>query len=334
MSGWRKSLPFLTSLGTLALACAFIVLAPLTQVGAVTVPSRPGAQASSPRKINVGLYIINLEQLNVQNGNYTVEFYLNFKCEGSCDDVQFRMLSGKYAILDKDEEKSGSTGWLVYQIRADLNENLDFSDYPFDTQLLRIRIESDSKTTDEEVYVADSTLSDLDPDLALAGWVVERNFQTEVVDYRYSVYDSAYSRYIFTIPVYRPPLYGVLKALLPATIIMLSGLLAYLFNYDTAGNSIAVVTASLAGSVLFNINLTSSLPAAGHLTIADLFMIVNYIALVTTLTAMISVYVLKERGHVERAKRLFSTARRFVPAGWVIAQAAMLFYALVLRGVT
>jgi hypothetical protein len=321
-------------LGLLVLAYVSVALAPsalVSQAHAVVAPPRPDAQVAAPRKINVGLYIINLEQLNVQNGNYTVEFYLNFNCEDSCDDVQFRMLSGKYTILTKDEDKSGSTGWLVYQIRADLNENLDFRNYPFDTQYLRIRIEIDNKTTDEEIYVADPALSDLDPNLALAGWVVERNFQTEVVDYHYSVYDSAYSRYIFTIPVYRPPLYGVLKALLPATIIMLSGLLAYLFNYDTAGNSIAVVTAALAGSVLFNINLTSSLPATGHLTAADLFMIVNYIALVVTLAIMISVYMLKQRDLDERAKRLFSAARRVVPLGWAIAQAGMLFFALVVR---
>jgi hypothetical protein len=220
---------------------------------------------------------------------------------------------------------------LVYQIRANLNENLDLRNYPFDTQYLRIHIESENETTDDEVYVADPTLSALDPDLGLAGWVVERNFQTEVVDYHYSIYDSAYSRYIFTIPVYRPPLFGVLKALLPATVILISGMLAYLFNYDSAGNSIAVVTAALAGSVLFNINLTSALPASGNLTAADLFMVVNYIALVVTLAAMISVYVLKERKQVEEAKRLFSAARRLVPPGWVIAQAVMLFYALVLR---
>lgn len=324
-----------TCLGLLALASVFSVLAPALQADAIVAPSRPTTrpttQAESPRKINVGLYIINLEQLNVQNGNYTVEFYLNFNCEGSCDDVQFRMLRGKYAILDKDEEKSGSTGWLVYQIRADLNENLDLRNYPFDTQYLRIRIESANKTSDQEIYVADPALSDLDSDLSLAGWVVERNFQTEVVDYRYAIYDSTYSRYIFTIPVYRPPLYGVLKALLPATVILISGMLAYLFNYDSAGNSIAVVTAALAGSVLFNINLTSALPASGHLTAADLFMIVNYIALVATLAVMISVYVLKERDRVEPAKRLFRLARRSVPLAWVAVQAAMLFYVLMLR---
>jgi hypothetical protein len=160
---------------------------------------------------------------------------------------------------------------------------------------------------------------------------VERNFQTEVVNYHYSVYDSAYSRYIFTIPVYRPPLYGWLKALLPATVILISGLLAYLFNFDSAGNSIAVVTAALAGSVLFNINLTSALPASGHLTAADLFMIVNYIALVATLAVMISVYVLKERGRTEQAKRLFRVARRVVPVSWIVAQVAMLVYTLFLR---
>jgi hypothetical protein len=315
----------------LALTYAFVALAPTPQAKAFVAPSRPDAQTGSPRKINIGLYIINLEQLNVQNGNYTVEFYLNLKCEDSCDNVQFRILRGQYTILDKDEEKSGSTGWLVYQIRANLNENLDLRNYPFDTQYLRIHIESENETTDDEVYVADPTLSALDPDLGLAGWVVERNFQTEVVDYHYSIYDSAYSRYIFTIPVYRPPLFGVLKALLPATVILISGMLAYLFNYDSAGNSIAVVTAALAGSVLFNINLTSALPASGNLTAADLFMVVNYIALVVTLAAMISVYVLKERKQVEEAKRLFSAARRLVPPGWVIAQAVMLFYALVLR---
>jgi hypothetical protein len=289
------------------------------------------AQTGMPRKINIGLYIINLEQLNVQSGNYTVEFYLTLKCDGSCDDVKFRVINGKYQVLTKDEELSDKTGWTVYQIRADLNENLNLARYPFDTQYLRIRIESDIKTTDAEVYVADRALSDLAPELKLAGWEVDRNFTTEVVPYKYSIFDNEYSRYVFTIPVHRPLLYGILKALLPATIIMLSGLLAYLFNYDTAGNSIAVVTAALAGSVLFNINLTSSLPAIGHLTAADLFMIVNYIVLVVTLAIMIGVYMLKQRERDGQAKYLFRMARQVVPVSWVVLQAVQMVYSFVIR---
>ncbi len=330
LRNWARAFAALWLFALLTLVGGLVLSAPASTARA-QAKGQTDAQTDAPRKINIGLYIINLEQLNVQTGNFTVEFYLTFKCDGPCGDVKFRIINGKYQVLTKDADLSDKTGWLVYQIRADLNENLNLQRYPFDTQYLRIRIESDTATTNQEVYVADPTLSALDPELKLAGWEVERNFTTDVVSYHYAIYDDDYSRYVFTIPIYRPPLFGWLKALLPAVIILISGFLSYLFRHDMCDKGIAVVTSALVGSVLFNINLTSGLPSGSHLTIADLFMIVNYIGLVVSLAVFIAVYVLNEIRREHIAKFLLKRSRVVVPVVWLVLQIGQFIYSFLVR---
>lgn len=313
-----------------ALVAAASAALAVTLFGA-SAPAMAQDAGDAPRQIRIGTYIINLEQLTVNNGNYTAEFFLTFECDGPCNLNDFRVVNGTYSILDTDVVTNTGTVRETYHIRANLNENLSYSDFPFDQHTLNIRIESADETTRSLEFVADDRLAGLAPDLQLASWVVLPEYAAGAAPQTYKIYDEPFSRYTFSIMIERPALFGWLKALLPATVIMISGLLAYLFSYDSAGNSIAVVTAALAGSVLFNINLTSSLPATGHLTTADLFMIVNYIALVITLTAMISVFVLKDRKRDDEAKRLFSLARRYVPLGWVLAQATLLLFKLVIQ---
>lgn len=324
MNDWIKRI-----LASVVLAA--VALALLPQASFAGTASDVRAQQSGPAQVNIGIYLINLEQLDVRTGNYTAELFLSFKCPGQCDISDFRVVDGKYTILDKDTIQANGSTQNTYHLRVDLNENLVYRDFPFDRHYLGFRIESADQTSRDLEFLPDDTLAGLAPDLQMAGWSVSPDYETEVQLQSYKIFQDKFSRYTFRILLSRPELYGWLKALLPATIILISGLLSYLLHYDAANNGIAVVTGALVGSVLFNINLTSTLPATGNLTAADLFMIVNYIALTVTLAIMIAVYVFKERGNIERARRLMHRARWIVPPTWIALQALMLVYTLVIR---
>lgn len=300
-------------------------------VGGIPAHAEDMEQSQPPQHIQTGIYIINLEQLDARTGNYTVEFFLTFRCNGAvaCDVTDFRIVDGKFSILDKDEFKQAGWTQITYHVRADLNENLNFGQFPFDSHTLGIRMESTDLPRSAMILSPQDALSGLDPDLELAGWSILPAYQITEASHSHKVLPEPVSRITFTLSIQRPYLYGWLKAILPATIILVSGLLAYLFHHDAAGNSISVVTAALVGSVLFNINLTSSLPATGQFTVADLYMIINYVALVTTLAVMIVVYVTKERSRDELARRLLSVARRIVPPAWLVAQLLLLAYVFI-----
>lgn len=309
-----------------------VLISLLTGVGLTPAFAGPSSQSAPAQEIQTGIFIINLEQLDPRTGNYTVEFFLTFKCDGAvaCDVEDFRIVDGKYTVLDKDTLHGENSTQVTYHVRADLNENLNFSEFPFDTHQLGIRVESANQPRSMLILKPEDALSGLDDDLELAGWTVIPEYETSETSQSYKVLPEPVSRFTFNIDIQRPYLYGWLKAILPATIILISGLLAYLFHHDAAGNSISVVTAALVGSVLFNINITSSLPATGQFTTADLFMIINYVALVTTLAVMIAVYVSKERKHEERARKLLKAARYIVLPAWLTAQVLLLLYTFVL----
>ena len=65
---------------------------------------------------------------------------------------------------------------------------------------------------------------------------------------------------------------------------------------DKATSRLTLTTSALVGSVLFHINMTSSMPPIGYLTFGDRFMMINYIGLVLVLMVNVKVLAISEAG--------------------------------------
>jgi hypothetical protein len=240
--------------------------------------------SAEPAKVKVGVYVLSIGKFEVSTGSYTVDFYLSMKCENECDPSNFEFTNGRAVSVDKIIDL---TNEKFYRIQAALAENIDLKQYPFDDHYLTISLEDKKNTIDDLVYVFDEQASGVDPSVVLVGWDLTGNIG-EVTTHYYPPYDETYSRFVYKVHIKRIFLAAVMKTFLPILFIVIVGLLALLIHEsDKLWTRIGVNTSSLIASVMFHLNVTSSIPPVGYLTFADKFMIATYIILILSLLSTI-----------------------------------------------
>lgn len=281
--------------------------APAGGQGVVAAAQAPQA----PIRVRVGVYLLNVGRLDIGASTYAMDFYVSFRCDVDCEPGNFEILNGKATIEKNDDEPR----FKVFRVRAELIAQFDLRSFPFDTHRLIIAIEDKVQQDNKIIYEPDLRMTGIHPSAVVVGWSLDKQWQVAVDRDSYSVYGQSYSRATFSIGTRRPKLSAFLKNLTPALIITLSGFLALLMGADKATPRLTLTTSSLVGSVLFHINMTSSMPPIGYLTFADRLMLINYIGLAAVLVVNVRVLALSEAGQTQLvAHRLRQTRYSFLGA--------------------
>ncbi len=263
-------------------------------------------EGKPPQRIKVGIYLLNVGKLDIGAGTYAMDFYISFRCSEDCQPGNFEILNGR-AIIEKNDDEPR---FKVFRVRAELISQLDLRSFPFDAHRLSISLEDKVMQDRQLVYEPDLQMTGIHPSAVVVGWNLDKQWQVKIDRDSYQVYGQSYSRATFSIGVKRPKLSAFLKNLTPALIIALSGFLALLMmGADKATSRLTLTTSALVGSVLFHINMTSSMPPIGYLTFGDRFMMINYVGLVLVLMINVKVLTLSETGTVNLSGSLIDRSK-------------------------
>lgn len=258
--------------------------------GATGATGAPAPRA--PQVIRVGVYLLNVGKLDIGAGTYSMDLYVSFRCDSDCNPTNFDVLNGRMTAEKNDDDPR----FKVFRLRGELMSQFDLRWFPFDAHRLSISFEDRLLQDTQLVYEPDMPMTGIHPSAVVVGWQLDPQWQVRVDRDSYAVYGQSYSRATFSIGAHRPRLSAFLKNLTPALIIALSGFLALLMGADKATPRLTLTTSALVGSVLFHINMTSSMPPISYLTFADRFMLINYIGLVTVLIVNVRVMAISESG--------------------------------------
>lgn len=301
---------------TLLIGCV-LALTGRDMPASASQPAAPPAQDGDALVVNAGIYVLSAGQYDVSTGSYVVDMYLTLECSAPCAPDRFEFMNGRATSSDLVEDEPD---YKSYRIQAALQSEPDLRDYPFDSQTLVIEFEDKSESKSRLVYAADPDLNGVDPSVIIAGWQIA-NWNAEVVVHEYPTFDATYSRFRFSIVIERGALSSVFKAIMPALFIVLSGFLALLLGPREALQRLGINTAALVGGMLFHVNLTSQLPPVGYLTLADKYMIMNYVGLIGALIATVALLSMSARqDDGARAMRLHRLTAVWVPVVWVVGQ--------------
>jgi len=269
--------------------------------------------ANGPTVVKVGIYVLNIGKLDTSSGAYTVDFYLSFTSDTPSDPGKFEFSNGRATSTDQSENEPTSK---FYRIQAALVSNLDMSKYPFDKHNLTIEIEDKEQTINSQIYQVYLPDSGLDPAVSLPGWDIT-GWNAQVTQHNYALWDTTFSKYVFNIQIQRAGIAAILKTILPAFIIVLVGLLSLLLAPDKIIPRLTLNTGAFTGAVLFHLNMTSSLPPLGYLTLGDRFMLINYVALTLTLVSTLWALYYLDKKQQPKADRVHKTALYIVPILWI-----------------
>ncbi len=292
--------------------------------GPVLAQDTPDAASEGPLEVRAGVYILSIGNLSTATGTYVVDMYLTLECDEACTPNKFEFMNGRATSTTLLEDEPN---YKSYRIQAALQTNPDLRKYPFDKHHLFIEFEDQSNSTTRLVYVADDALNGVDPSVIIAGWQLESS-EARVVDHLYPTFDATYSRFQFDVLIARGTLSSILKAIVPALAIVASGFLALLLGPDKALQRLGINTSALIGGIMFHINLTSQLPPLGYLTLADKFMIVNYVGLIGALAATVVLVALTTTGapageKSATAARLHKATAITIPVVWLVCIVAL-----------
>ncbi|MDX9759678.1 MAG: hypothetical protein RBU27_11000 [Bacteroidota bacterium] len=131
------------------------------------------SQAQQPDTVRVGMYITNMYDLNMAENSYHVDFWLWYlyrnpeltplETSEICNAIE-------YEFMLPDIEEVDGIQWATQKCRAGMIHTWDIVDFPFDCQVLEIRMEDANLDTESLTMIADTANTALDPDIVLDGW--------------------------------------------------------------------------------------------------------------------------------------------------------------------
>jgi hypothetical protein len=274
--------------------------------------------------VKVGIYVLNIGEFDLKSGTYTMDFYLSMECvKPGCKLGSFEFMNGRAQSIRLEENTSTAEFW---RIQASLYGNLNLQDYPFDSQVLSIRIEDTTLTEQNLTYQVDPNGSGLDPSIVVVGWTIAGWNQT-VISHYYDVYNETYSQYVFSVNLERAPTFGF-EVFIPVfflTFISLIGMLMYGKTSSVLENRVLLTATCLIAAVLFQFSLDNDVPPLGYLTFADKFMIATYIIIISSLVIGVLELDCHHRKNELRSQRIQHYAIRLMPI------AAITIYLLLFR---
>jgi hypothetical protein len=249
-----------------------------------------------------------------------MDFYLTIICDRPCQpDPDILNAAAQPEIERQNADTQGDTIHF-YRVRADLLTQVNLTNFPFDEQVLYLEVGDKQANKEKIQFVAEHEDSGWNyGQLHLLGWFFKPGWETLVAEDAYPVnLGGNYSRFLFSITLYKPWLSAFINNIFPILVIMLVGFLSFLMKPDVAGERLALTSSTLLALILFHINLNSSIPPLNILTFADKFMIVNYIAAAISTGIAAILLVLNDNGQHEAAARLNGWSRWIMPPLWAI----------------
>jgi len=299
---------------------AFVML--LSGSGVVKAQQSPMANGAA--KVSVGVWLINVERVDLAASSYRLDFYLWFKFDpseiGASTVKEFEIVNGAPTKTPEIVNEEG--GRIEYRIRGEFVKTFDFTRYPFETQTLTIELEHKRLNASSLVYEADPETA-IDKTVNVAGWEIG-GFETTVVEHSYG--NEAYSRFIFSLHLKRPVLSSFVKSVLPISIITTISLLTFFISPQNFSQRIGLAVSTLMSASAFHLSLLSGLPPIGYLTTADRMMISVYAIFLYNLS--VSVYIMKlvDAKKTEEAQKFNNKALKMLAtliAALIIIQAIL-----------
>lgn len=273
--------------------------------------------------VNIGGYVNRIEELSLENGYATVDFWLWTNWIPGREQMMKSLEVSNGDIFDNSigfSRKTADGRYSTSRFQAKVYCNFDLKEYPFDRQKVVISIEDTDLLAKYLQFVPDTNASGIDPSCRLACWQVT-GFETAVDTHIYATdfgdplaggAPGEYSRFNMTISLERPGgfWFKMFKYFGVVLISVALAATALLVRIENLGARFAMLGGALAMNLIGLFALIYRIPQWSGITTAEL---VTYLSLGFVLLFVLqSIISLNMREMISPAM-----ARRFDRAGFL-----------------
>jgi len=248
--------------------------------------------SAQSEKVEVGIFAMNLYDLDIASNTYALDFYVWFKWKGEIDPTA----SLEYAngvndwdatsIPDSQKPERLPDGSFYQSVRFEgrFVQPFAFARYPLDQQSITVSLEDSLHTTDQLVYIADEKQSGYSSRMSIPGWEIQRaDISSLVHEYTTNFGDSTlgskaqYPVLQYSLTVSRPTSFFVWKLLLPLVIVVAASWGTLLLKPQYVDSRIALSVTALLTTVFLQQSYSSTLPNIGYLVLLDKIYSIAYL---------------------------------------------------------
>ncbi len=273
-----------------------------------------GTTTNAPVEVQVGVYVSSIHNIDLMERTFETSFYAWWK-HGTPDFMPYESneitnaQSFKIAFKDSSIHKSFRHSNVRYV--AKLNKDWDLTYYPFDRQVLRIKMEDFSRDTRSLILKLDKANSKINPDLKLDGWeVVGMDIKSGVTIYQSNLGDPTapsvrtYSNINVEITLKRQGWWIFFYSFIGIFVAFLICIFTFLISPERLGARLTLAIGAIFLIVGNLYVLDTSLPMTKKFTLVDAIQIATLITILSTIILTIILYFLSHKGKKGLSQRV------------------------------
>ncbi len=279
----------------------------------------PTAHAqSAPSEVTVGMYINDIQAVDLTTHSYSVDFYIWFRWQDrELDPIATFELMNKFDpeasvrqdTYDEPQPQPDGSLYNIVRYQGAFSSKFPLMSYPFDSQDLLVTVEDSDAGADAVRFVPDENPIVLNPRVRLPGYDIGTPALV-IEDYPYETFFgdlaetevSAYSRASFIVPISRPWVSGLFKSMIPILLIILSAAFALLLDPEHVEARIGLAITALLTLVAMQFTMLSGLPEIAYLTLLDQLYLVSYLYILVVIGIVVRGTRIDQRGEIQSEK--------------------------------
>ncbi|WP_169927751.1 hypothetical protein [Labilithrix luteola] len=274
--------------------------------------------ALGPRTVKIAVVLDKLTKFEIGPGTFNSEFFVFTGCDTEPCVTDPDVSNGK--VVSKEKVADLPT-LKIFRVKAELEANVDLSEFPFDKHTLPITL---TDKDDDVTYVSDPALltqfkmPSVNPEIRLAGWNVDTVLMPRVVTHKLEG-GLEFKEASFDLPIARPVLASFFKTLVPVFFMIFVAGFTLLLKAKSAAGRLTAATGGLMTVVMFHLSATSSLPPLGYLTRMDKFMLATYFVYLVNIFFAVAIVRFDEKKNEKFAELAYLIAGGAVPGLALVA---------------
>ena len=306
----------------------------------------------TPRKVELGVYILDITDIDEPGGKFTLHVLLGVYWqdpEQAHDGKSAKVFREDIAIEEVNTiwrpmvEFNRTTapaelhhtllrvhpnGRVEFerQMTVQIATQLDLRKLPFDTQQLKLELESFQYLADAVELTLPAENLRIAKRISLPQWGPGKLTGHVAPQYR-EEYDETYSRATVTLDVTRHTQFYIWQMMVPLCIVLAMAFAVFFLPPKDLSDRMSVIIASLLTVVALSYSLHSGLPKISYLTIIDWFFVLAYAFLGLAMAGMVFISNLHDRDEA-KAIRCDKWLRWAYPGAYLLSSAIVVILAL------
>ena len=319
--------------------------APETAPETAVAEAVEAATPAGPREVIVGVYVNDIQQLDLQTHSYVMDFYVWLRWtdpeanpSATLEYMNPYQLWGHIPtpLYEEPQDLPDGSKYMAIRYQGQFNSKLPLEKYPFDNQNLLVEFEDNSVGASRQIFVPDENPITVNPEMTLPGYLIgapvltvsSKPYPTNFGDTSLTELEP-YSRVTFSVPVHRPWATYSIKVILPIFLVVACAALVFFIQPTYVEGRLGMGISALLTLVVLQLTTNSQLPEVDYLMMIDMLYFAAYLYVVLVLAQAVRTTWVAHEDEVANAVVQDRRAFKLTTGAYVVATIAVMFFSLV-----